>query len=88
MNDDIIEFMMNFMFKFSIIILFLCFIFGIPAVCYIFLTAEAPSSFSLQKNEWECAEFKKESYTTHNLVGKVMIPMTHTRSKCINWVSK
>lgn len=45
-------------------------------------------TFELRKDQWNCVETRTVTYTTHVLVGKVMVPQYHTSLECINYVRK
>lgn len=43
---------------------------------------------SLSEDEWVCTSSKTEAYTTTILVGKAIIPQSHTRVVCMNYKHK
>lgn len=73
---------------FPLLVLFILFVLvGFAYGLYDAVFNDHPS-FSLQKKDWICYEYK--SYTTTMLVpvGKVMVPQTTTHNDCVLWRHK
>jgi hypothetical protein len=59
-------------------------VFGVYAIWY---QSKQPT-FTLYKNQWDCAETRVYYTQTTILVGKVMVPQTTRNVECINYVRK
>jgi hypothetical protein len=57
---------------------------GFSSWAYSEATEDHPS-VTLRLDTWECTATRRETYTSMTMVGKVMVPQTHTRTVCDNY---
>lgn len=89
--DDVFDFMMKYMIMPMIFVLITgCFLALFVFLPYHFYDQwkNPPQKFSLVIDEWKCTGGHEETYTTHILVGKVMVPNTSTSFVCDRWDRK
>lgn len=58
---------------------------GLPMLAYSAWQGSKSPTFELRKDEWTCMATHRETYTTHVMVGKVLVPQVHTRTVCDQW---